>query len=91
MKLKVNRTFKYQADARTVVTIKPGTYNVPDELSQEAADKVMQFRAGELIVAKKPVQKKAPENKVRGRTPDSKTPVAKPASSRGSAGAKSKR
>lgn len=59
MKIKVNKLFRYQLSATEVAEIKPGIHELPTKLAQS----VLRFGKAEIIMSK-PVEKKAPENKV---------------------------
>ena len=72
MKLKVKRRFRYQVTATEVAEVDPGVYSVPGDISAELADKIRRFGKAEIVV-----EKKAPENKVRGKAPESKAKVSK--------------
>ncbi len=65
MKIKIKRLFRYQKTATKVAEIKPGVYDVGRDISQHVADLALRFGKAEVVVeAPKPVEKKAPENKV---------------------------
>lgn len=81
MKIRIKRPFTYQVSATKTETIQPGVH----DLSQDLAEKVLRFGKAELVV-----EKKAPENKLRGKAPENKARVGRKAKRGGSAGAKSK-
>ncbi len=65
MKIKIKQVFRYQESATKVRTFEPGVYDVGRNISAEIADSVLKFGKAEVVVeAPKPVEKKAPENKV---------------------------
>ncbi len=65
MKIKIKRLFCYQAAPTKVRELKPGVYDVGRDISQHVADLALRFGKAEVVVeAPKPVEKKAPENKV---------------------------
>jgi hypothetical protein len=69
MKIKIKRAFSYQQSPRKVVELSPGIYDVGRDISKRIADSVLRFGKAEVVVeAPKPVEKKAPENKVVGIT-----------------------
>ena len=73
MKIRVKRMFRYQASPTRVKTINPGIHDLPEELAR----KVLRFGKAEIIVSK-PVEKKAPENKVVEVTESKKKVARKP-------------
>jgi len=62
MKIRIKRLFRYQATPQKVKEIKPGDYDVPGEISEEMARKILRFGKAEWITDQ--VVKVAPENKV---------------------------
>ena len=65
MKIKIKRVFRYQASATRVRTFQPGVYDVGRDISAEIADSALECGKAVVVVeAPKPVEKKAPENKV---------------------------
>jgi len=68
MKVRVRRPFTYQVSATKTETIAPGVHDLPKEL----VEKILRFGKAELVV-----EKKAPENKLRGHAPESKKKVGK--------------
>ena len=82
MKLKIRRKFQYQASATEVKELSPGVYEVPGDISEELAGKVLRFGRAHVLV-----EKKAPENKV-VKAPENKTKVAKKSGYRRSTRAK---
>ena len=79
MKIKIKRLFRYQVNARKVGELQPGIYDIGRDISQHVADSALKFGSAELVKeAPKPVEKKAPENKVVEAT-ENKARVAKPA------------
>lgn len=74
MKIRLRRAFTYQVDSVTTKTLPPGEHDVDEVL----AGKAIRF-GGAKIVA----EKKAPENKARGKATESKSEVEKPAKRRG--------
>ena len=79
MKIKVNKLFRYQLSATEVAEIKPGIHELPTKLAQS----VLRFGKAEIIMSK-PVEKKAPENKV-VKVADNKAKVGKKSKRRRSA------
>ena len=71
MRIKIKRIFRYQATATKLKAIQPGVYDVPGDISEDIAQKVLRFGRAEVLA-----EKKAPENKVIG-TPENKSNVAK--------------
>jgi hypothetical protein len=82
VKLKIRRKFCYQASATEVKELQPGVYEVPGEISEDLARKVLRFGTAEVVA-----EKKAPENKV-VTAPENKAKVAKKSSHRRSSRAK---
>ena len=81
MKIRIKRVFRYQVSATKVKELQPGVYDIGRDISQHVADSALKFGKAELVKerpAPKPVEKKAPENKVVEAAED-KTRVAKPA------------
>ena len=65
MKIRIKRVFRYQVSAVKAIDFQPGVYDVGRNISAEIADSVLRFGKAEVVVeAPKPVEKKAPENKV---------------------------
>ena len=73
MRIKVHKTFSYQASARKVKKIYPGEYEVGKDISLRVAESVLTFGRAEVL---REVEKVAPENKV-VETPENKAEVAK--------------
>lgn len=73
MKIRIKRHFRYQASATKTKDIAPGVYEVPGDISEELARKVLRFGKAEVVV-----EKKAPENKVVP-VAENKAEVVKPA------------
>ncbi len=79
MQIKIKRVFRYQVSAARVRDFQPGLYDVGRDISAEIADSVLKFGKAEIVrEAPKPVEKKAPENKV-VEVSANKAKVAKPA------------
>ena len=68
MKIRLRRTFTYQVDARTTADLLPGEHDVDAELAQKA----IRFGGAKLVS-----EKKAPQNKARGKAPENKARVGK--------------
>lgn len=85
MKIKVKRAFRYQATPSQTLEVAPGIYSVPGDIAAELAEKILKFGKAEILAA----EKKAPENKVRGDSPESKTGVARKKGRRRRTGAES--
>lgn len=69
MKLRVRRSFKYMVDNVTAHQrqLKPGNYEVPDDVAESTALLAIQFGAAVWVypaVEKIPFKKVAPENKM---------------------------
>jgi hypothetical protein len=82
MKIRVKKVFRYQVSASEVGEIQPGIHDLPTDLAQ----KVLRFGKAEIIMSR-PVEKKAPENKV-VKVADNKSKVAGKAKRRRSARSK---
>ncbi len=82
MKIKVKRLFRYMATPTDTKDIVVGVYSVPEDISDELAQKILRFGKAEVLQ-----EKKAPENKVVA-TPENKTRVAAPTGNRRSTRAK---
>ena len=82
MKIKIKRIFRHQETGSKVREYHPGVYDVPGDISQDVAQKVLKFGKAEVLA-----EKQAPENKV-VKTPEDKTRVAKSAVGRRSTGTK---
>lgn len=81
MKIRLKRSFTYQIDARTTETLAPGIH----DLDKDLASKVLRFGKAELVI-----EKKAPQNKARGKASENKTGVARKSKRRRSPRPKSK-
>jgi len=68
MKIKIKRPFTYQDGPRNTVTLPVGVH----DLDADLASKVLRFGNAEIVV-----EKKAPQNKARGKPPENKTGVAR--------------
>ena len=81
MKIRLRRTFIYQIDARTTGELGPGEHDVDKAL----AEKAIRFGGAKLVS-----EKKAPQNKARGKAPENKARVGKKTKRGGRTGAKPK-
>ena len=63
MRIKVKKSFRYQDGPRKECEIKPGVYNVPGEINETLARKILRFGKAEWVV-EQPIEKVAPENKI---------------------------
>jgi hypothetical protein len=70
MKIKVRRLFKYMLDSITTHELKPGEYQVPQEVDSDVAILAIQF--GAAVRVNEPVKTPAPENKVKTPAPENK-------------------
>ena len=66
MKIRLTKTFRYQIDATTTGELPPGEHDVDEELAQKA----IRFGGAKLVH-----EKKAPQNKGRGKAPNNKAGV----------------
>lgn len=58
MKIRVRRKYTRQLTATKVLTIEPGIYSVPKEVSEEDAERIRRMRLGTIVQGKR-----APRNK----------------------------
>lgn len=61
MKIKIKRAFRYQDGPRNVVTLEPGQYRVPQDVSKDIAEKAVKYGKAEFLRE----GKVAPTTKVR--------------------------